>query len=342
MPTQPRWSCLTAETERRDRPLRQALDELMAGDLRGVQGEYRASMGELHVVSAGSNPGTIGTAFDLALRFLIDPEPDMRLAGRGAARFPGNSEALMELAEQLGAVVSGPETRQAAGSRVLRTPLRVPERDLELVTRACWAFALFVEVYRTGPMPGTPLVDHLLGTATPTATDLLNLAPVAATQEIVALLQIARVQLLQPLARRPAPWFVGPEFTGSTVMPADTDLIAGGMLVEVKTSAGAKRQDGTRRPELPGQTVRQILGYVLHDTDDTYQLDALAIYDARRGTLIQWPLQALLDRLAGRHVDLADERFRHARLLETGKLPKHGSDGKEHRTGHRGRRPASH
>jgi len=73
-----------------------------------------------------------------------------------------------------------------------------------------------------------------------------------------------------------------------------------------------------RAASLKMESVRQVLGYVLHDYDDVYRIDEIGVYQARYGTLTRWPLQALLDRLAGRSVDLATERRLWQQLLQRG------------------------
>lgn len=62
----------------------------------------------------------------------------------------------------------------------------------------------------------------------------------------------------------------------------------------------------------------QILGYVLHDTDDDYQLTSVALYQARYGHLKVWDLDRLLHRLAGHPVDLAALRADWAAMLAQG------------------------
>jgi hypothetical protein len=43
-------------------------------------------------------------------------------------------------------------------------------------------------------------------------------------------------------------------------MTADADLIAAGLLLELKTNLGNKGADGSRQASLDGQTVLQLLG----------------------------------------------------------------------------------
>lgn len=99
-------------------------------------------------------------------------------------------------------------------------------------------------------------------------------------------------------------------------MAADADLIAGGVLIEIKTALGTRRTDGTRQAGLPRQHLRQLVGYVLHDLDDDFRLHPVGLYQARYATLTIWPLQQLLPRIAGRPVDLTAERERHRQAVD--------------------------
>ena len=99
-------------------------------------------------------------------------------------------------------------------------------------------------------------------------------------------------------------------------MNADADLVAAGLLVELKTGLGDKRRDGTRRCFLEPKTLYQMIGYVLLDFNDTYQFDSVGLYEARYGHLTMWSLQGLLDEAAGRSVEVAAERDRLHTLLQ--------------------------
>jgi hypothetical protein len=315
--TEPRWPVLTRALDDPGSPVRAAVDRLLDTDgLRSVRRDYRAGMGSFQAGSRGANAGTIGTAFDITLRFLIDPRPDLGDATAGAANLGAAPfAAARALIEHFGATLTRRAERVAGGAPIDK-PLQVPQRDATELVRACWALALFTEVYRAGAVPpGSPLVSYLGGVAAPTVEDLLSLASDQAAVEMGALVDLARDNLLVPLAREPAPWFVGPIFTASKWMDADADLIAGSTLVEIKTNLGDKQKDGTRVPTLSIEALRQVLGYVLHDVDDTYRIGRLGLYDARYGTLTTWPLQQLLDQLAGRTVDLPAERAQHRALL---------------------------
>jgi len=103
-------------------------------------------------------------------------------------------------------------------------------------------------------------------------------------------------------------------------MKADADFIAAGLLVEMKTTLGDERADGSRRAGLDGPTLQQMLGYLLLDFPDEFAVEEVGLYAARYGHLTTWRLPELLQELAGQPVDLAAERAAfHALLL--GRLP---------------------
>jgi hypothetical protein len=195
-----------------------------------------------------------------------------------------------------------------------RAPLSIPNRNIDSLVRACWPLGLATEVYRSGVQPASPLIHYLNTNHDPTVEGLLALADLSTVQEMSALVELAQQELLPSLAEVPPPWFLGPIFTGSQWMKGDADLIVGNILIELKTNLGAKRGD-TRVPELSMKTLRQVIGYLLHDVNDTYHLTKVGIYEARYGTLITWPIDEFLEQLAGHVVDLASIRAEHRRIL---------------------------
>jgi hypothetical protein len=313
----PLGSSLTRSLDDKGNPIRRFVDDLLTSKdgLRALRTDHAAVAGQLLVDTEGATAGTVGTAFGIAVTMLIDPVPDFGFAASGAANLGAEPfAAFCELATAVGGTYSRPEERTPATKPVM-TPLRVPERDAELVVRTTWAMALFTEVYRAGAFPGSPLMTYLEREAHPTASGLLAITSAAAANEIDNLLRLARTNLLAPLSPAHPPWFVGPTFAASRWLAADADLIAGTTLVEIKSNLGDRRKDGTRRANLDLVTLRQIVGYVLHDVDDRYHLDSIAIYDARYGALMTRPLQPLLNQLAGRTVDLAATRAAYFDLL---------------------------
>jgi hypothetical protein len=85
------------------------------------------------------------------------------------------------------------------------------------------------------------------------------------------------------------PHVLNPTFKGSSdVDGADADLIVDGCLIDIKASMNSK---------INPEWLRQIVGYVLLDYDDTYQITSVGISMARQGMLFTWPLADLLSQL---------------------------------------------
>ncbi|GIF63901.1 hypothetical protein Ais01nite_19360 [Asanoa ishikariensis] len=267
------------------------------GRWQDLQARYRESVGPLVVAGGRANPATIGSAFDWMVRFMTHPRPDLRLALRGA-RTPAVRVAVRELALMLG-------YREDPGTPRFEGPVSDTEIDHELLARACWSLALLTDVYRVGLVPGSPLAE--LGSSV-TADRLLELAPLNAIDELRELRASAQSTLMPALAARRGAWALGPTFEGSRLMKADADLVAAGLLLELKTGLGSKRPDGTRRSSLEAATIMQLLGYVLLDFSDEFAIEAVGVYNARYAHLATWPLPDLLTELAGGPVDLEKER----------------------------------
>ncbi|MFY1702639.1 hypothetical protein ACN28G_12985 [Micromonospora sp. WMMA1923] len=140
----------------------------------------------------------------------------------------------------------------------------------------------------------------------PTGADFqtrLALANADEVADLVAMRDLAVVRLLPALSAGRV--VTGPTFEGSADLNADADLIVGGMLVDFKAGQGGRpRADGTRAAALSRTELDQLLGYVLLDYRDEYQLDTVAVYAARVSHLQAWPLADLCARLAGRAVDV--------------------------------------
>jgi hypothetical protein len=279
------------------------------------QRRYRDSVGALVVDSAGGNAGTMGDAFDWAVRFLVHPQPSLELALVGVRRrFPQLGGAAIEMAGHLGYENSSEPLPAHLGSSRFDGPTDGSAVDENTLLRGCWAFGLLTQVYRLGAIhPGSDLAKLDLDRVG--AADLLALASPHAVEELRHLCSLARSALLPAFADRRGPWAVGPAFEGSKLMHADADLIARGLLVELKTNLGDKRADGSRRASLDGSTLLQVLGYVLLDFHDEFAIDEVGLYAARYGHLATWRLPELLDELAGRPVDLAVERVAFRDLL---------------------------
>lgn len=94
--------------------------------------------------------------------------------------------------------------------------------------------------------------------------------------------------------------FLNPTFAGSgPIGGADADLIVERCLIEIKT---------TVHPSLNAQLLYQMLGYVLLDFDDRFELEEVAVYMSRQSTLVRWTLLDLIETLAEKPVQLATLR----------------------------------
>lgn len=292
-----RYSNLTSAIDDKACPLRVYIDRRFpnAADL---QLEYRESCGWLAVEGGQANPGTLGAAFDPMLRFALDPSYVPHLATRAFLGWT-SPEVLRAIGE-----VAGPASSAASD-----------EMDIEPLARSAWALALWTEIYRAGLLPGSPLVQ-LLALGQVTGEALLSLAPNDAVRQLRELYGLAEERLIPTVlpARR---LYLGPTFDASTLCAADADVIHDGVLLEVKTRLGyvTNRRTGSRRDSLARKDLYQLICYLLFDHSDTYGIRSLALYSARYGHLDVWPLEGVLDVMAGMPVDLRAEREQVWQLL---------------------------
>lgn len=300
---------ITQELKNAKSPVRAFFDEWFP-HTQEVRRRYRQEAASLTVPSSGAAAGTVGTAADWLLRFLLHPHPDVRVAMAGASDLGDfHVVALTELARQLGATLPDQQaavafTGPVAGSTV----------DQEVLARGCWALALLTELYRS---PQAYRYSPLAAAPPPVegADDLLALAAPPALLELARFREVFEDTLIPRLAPRTGTWALGPRFSGSKLIPADADLIAAGLLLDLKTSLGDKHPDGTRRLKLDKNDLYQLIGYTLLDFDDEHHVSDVGIFSARFEHLAIWPLKALLGELAGQDVDLPGIRREFTQLL---------------------------
>jgi hypothetical protein len=172
---------------------------------------------------------------------------------------------------------------------------RLSRRDEELLARYCWVLALYEKIYRSGQV-------HEELHAAKDVHDLLRLASDTVVEDLCQL-SWAFYDGFHDLLSRPAT--LNPHFAGGRdVDGADGDLIIDGCLLEVKA---------TINPRLEKRWLHQLLGYVLLDYEDRYQLNQIGIYYARQTTEIRWDLGDLIHSLSGNEsLSIADlrQRFR--------------------------------
>lgn len=178
--------------------------------------------------------------------------------------------------------------------------------DPELLYRGCWGLALLTEVYRRGPdIAAAGPIGRLPDGS---VRSLLEAVPNAGLEQLAALRGVMESALLPAIAFRQGLWALGPVFAGSQIMPGDTDLVAGGLLTELKTTS--------KKPSLGVTDLWQILGYVFMDYVDGFAITDVALFSARYGYLEQWNLDVLLPQLAGRPVTAVALRGEFRALLE--------------------------
>jgi hypothetical protein len=296
---------LTAELDTKDSPARRFLDERFTDGLRDVQRRYRQAAPSLVVPSADrqeANPGTVGTAADWLLRFLLHPKPSLALAAAGAD-LCGMDEAFTDIAVSLG---YGLDSGGApAGTVGFTGPVSGNPAGPEDLARACWALALLTEMFRN-PMAALNGPLSVFGSRQVSGSSLQSLAPPAALSQLAGFRSVFETELLPRLASYPGRWHLGPTFTGSALMKADADLITAGLLLDLKTDS---------KFSLGVTVLFQVIGYILLDFDDAYQLTELGVFSARYAHLATWGLGTLLDTLAGHHVSLAATRQEFRELL---------------------------
>lgn len=255
--------------------------------LKPIQADYKARADLLAVDSAGASPTMIGTAVDLIPRLIAEPS---KLPDSAAQLFPFNGGYHAELASLVG-LANDP--------------------DRETQARAAWGLALCVSAFRAGAAIA-PRIPELVRSREFSAPLMMTEAPPEAVAELTALRELIEERLM---SRLEPPTVFGPLFDLSRPgdgqrIAAEADLISGGMLVDVKSNLAPKTKAGDRPDVLRPEHIHQLLGYALLDYSDAYEIQSLAIYSARYGSLIDWPLDRVAETTAGRAVDLAAERQR--------------------------------
>lgn len=276
-------------------PLRGYLDETFS-NRRAVQDEYRAACGGIQVAGAlGLSPGTVGTAFDTLIKLRLTGGHAPRAVIVGAARiaYLVGSQIGTEISLQDGLVASVLDAHDRYGG------------DAKRLCHLAWLDAWCTEASRA-PVVNETFAAALVASGGSVSTELLmGLVPDIAVNELNALDRLADQHLYPQLGPQP---LCEPQFHGSKLCRADADLIADHSLIEVKATLGRKATGGDRRAVLTSEYINQMVAYALFDTHDEYGLHSVALYSARFGYYVQWPLVGLLSHLAGRAVDLELER----------------------------------
>jgi hypothetical protein len=266
-----------------------------SGDMRrrgtvGIAFHYRCQLCFLtRQEMFGERPG--GAELLLEDRMLVNPDgtgASGLAAGKGAQLLIREGVLAREQVRELS--VSIYEAARAIAGRD-RKLTRADEEDLCL---RCFGLALLEEV-RARLLPGA-LLSQLPRPAT--VDDLLGLADAANVTDLRRMawrFYDTQQSLLTGEAT------LSPIFEGTRDIGADADLIVDRCLIEIKTAVDPT---SISKPSWPWQ----LLGYALLDYSDRYELESVALYLARQGLLIRWPLDEYVRMLAGREMSLAEAR----------------------------------
>jgi hypothetical protein len=215
----------------------------------------------------------------------------------GAEEAPVNFVLAMELVDLFFDAV---DAEAARAQPVGRAPAPEAERAL---ARICYVLGLFEIAYRSPTYADEPLLAILedwLKRGLETSDALSRADQRQFISDVLALVRDEWVEDLCQLSARflercgpllSRPVVLNPTFAGSRdVGGADADLIVDRCLLEIKT---------TKQSAIDARWIHQLLGYVLLDYDDTYEINSLGFYLVRHGVLRRWPLQECFETLTG-------------------------------------------
>jgi len=278
------WNSVTAELHSSKLPLAQWFKSVLPRR-DGVIASFRATVKERCIEPPADVPGaTAGAAFDLLVRRLLGSSVcSNSMAGWIYAFCPCRAwnEVAHELLTSVGTHVGVGEHEQASGE--------CPER----LIRECWSVALFVELVRGVRLDRSALAS--LGES-PTLDDVLGLAPVAAIDDIQALLRRFSTVLRPLVNSRRGELVTGPAF--SFKLRGDADLIKGTTLFEIKAMVHRRKRDGTPRYSLDSRTIYQVVAYSLL-AQEKFKVDEIVLFNARYAHAYTWRLDALLHEMSG-------------------------------------------
>ena len=185
--------------------------------------------------------------------------------------------------------------------------------------RAAFVLGWLEECFRAGRIfPGSVLEGLIVASTDTNDVDatgrrLLALVPQPVVEDLKATLRLAERVGTWAQLRQSQTLALGPTFAGSRLVGgADADVIADGLLIDVKATVDPRRA----KP----QDLRQLLGYTLLDFDDKYGIDSVGLFLARHGVLISWPLDQLLQLLGSSRAALTDLRVQLRAELEARRL----------------------
>lgn len=260
-----------------------------------IRKQIRTLAGDILVQPGDAHAGTVGTAFDMLSGFLLI-EKHTPLA---PAPTRGWRPVHALIAGQVTALAHDAQNDRATSDDFYK---------------AVWVLAELGAIVRSGYSNPDGKLEQVIKAA-PGFDALLDITPADGIRQLRELEAVATEQLYPYLHD---PLTLSGSFPAvQEVVQAESDIIAGGILLDYKTNAGTPHKTTGARAFFPADTdIYQILGYsLMDDPDDGYGITAAGLYAARYGATLAWDLPGLLADAAGGqavNLDAARASFRHA------------------------------
>lgn len=316
---------LTGHLGDRKSPVRRFFEERLPNTLDVVADTNRRLGGAETIAPDGEiEASAIGTAFDYRARYYFRVTPYERLiayAGADAVAIePDDARAYLDAA----GIDPDDEIPERAVPglhpgviniffhnldeelRLAKPVGRVLEHaDEAELARYCMILAWFEQCARAGRsvFPRTPLAAAKYVAL---ADEWLDLPTEAAVEDLCRLSAAFYAESGDLMHREPI--FCNPTFPETRpFIKADADIVVDGLLVEFKCTLEA---------QIRSAFLWQLVGYVLLDQGDEYQIRRVAIYMARQRRWLRWSATELVEALSGGLASVRELRAEFARVLE--------------------------
>ncbi|MFE6967202.1 hypothetical protein ACFVAJ_19080 [Agromyces sp. NPDC057679] len=250
-----------------------------------------AGSGPLLVDAATTRTGTVGTAFDVMVRLLVDDghHPiQVHVTQFWTEKHEAATEELTAAAQ---------DARRAG--------------DDGRFYRAVWAIALLTEVTRSMHVWASSQLSADIYNDEFSVDAAIGLAPADAVEQLAELRRLAEERLFPVLGGE---MHLSPKFCSWGYLKAEADIVADGTLVDMKTTLGVQRKAGRVDTISPGSLL-QVIGYTLLDFEDEYKIRNAGIYSSRYGNLAVLPVEELLELAAGKPMTVQRARDQVASII---------------------------
>ncbi|RAV03743.1 hypothetical protein DQP56_02465 [Mycolicibacter senuensis] len=171
----------------------------------------------------------------------------------------------------------------------------------------CWILALFTELVRGVSLDRSPLGQMGDELRPRRMADFDELMPDEINADIYSLYRHVQGVLMPFIeVRMSAGTRVMSPDLGCQGLAADADLMVGTTLIEIKAVVGRRTRAGVPRYGLDARMLYQLVSYALLANCAGYEVDEIAIFNARYAHLESWHLATLLSELAGHSVTTKD------------------------------------